>query len=61
LVETKGTWPIPGSQLSLQGKTALVVGGSSGIGNAVAHGFQDNGARVAIAARTPAKVKASTT
>jgi NAD(P)-dependent dehydrogenase (short-subunit alcohol dehydrogenase family) len=60
LVETQSTGSISASQLSLQGKTALVVGGSSGIGNAIAHGFQDSGARVAIAARTPAKVEAAT-
>jgi NAD(P)-dependent dehydrogenase (short-subunit alcohol dehydrogenase family) len=60
LVETKGRRPTPESQLSLQSKTALVVGGSSGIGNAIAHGFQDNGAKVAIAARTPAKVREAT-
>jgi len=41
----------------LQGKTALVVGGSSGIGHAIALGFQASGARVAVAARTPAKVE----
>lgn len=44
----------------LQGKTALVVGGSSGIGNAIAHGLQEAGARVAIAARTPGKLEAAT-
>lgn len=48
------------ARLSLQGRTAIVVGGSSGIGNAIAHGFQDSGARVAIAARTPAKLKDAT-
>ena len=44
----------------LDGKTALVIGGSSGIGNAIAHGFQASGARVAIAARTEGKVDAAT-
>lgn len=48
------------ASLPLQGKTALVIGGSSGIGNAIAHGFQDSGAQVAIAARTPAKLKDAT-
>ena len=43
----------------LHGKTALVIGGSSGIGNAIAHGFQENGARVSIAARTQSKVEAA--
>ena len=42
----------------LHGKTALVIGGSSGIGNAIAHGFQKSGARVSCAARTPNKVEA---
>lgn len=44
----------------LKGKTALVIGGSSGIGNAIAHGLQAAGARVAIAARTPGKLEAAT-
>ena len=48
------------SVLSLHGKTALVVGGSSGIGQAIAHGFQASGARVAIAARTPGKLAEAT-
>jgi NAD(P)-dependent dehydrogenase (short-subunit alcohol dehydrogenase family) len=48
------------SAFSLHGKTALIVGGSSGIGQAIAHGFQANGARVAIAARTPAKLEKAT-
>lgn len=41
----------------LQGLNALVVGGTSGIGNHIAHGFQDAGARVAIAGRTSAKLE----
>ena len=41
---------------SLQGLNALVIGGSSGIGSALAAGLQEAGARVAIAGRTPAKV-----
>jgi NAD(P)-dependent dehydrogenase (short-subunit alcohol dehydrogenase family) len=48
------------SAFSLHGKTALIVGGSNGIGQAIAHGFQANGARVAIAARTPAKLGEAT-
>jgi NAD(P)-dependent dehydrogenase (short-subunit alcohol dehydrogenase family) len=39
---------------------ALIVGGSSGIGFAIAQGFQAAGARVAIAARTPAKLARAT-
>jgi NAD(P)-dependent dehydrogenase (short-subunit alcohol dehydrogenase family) len=39
---------------------ALVVGGSSGIGFTLAQGFQDAGARVAIAARTPDKLAKAT-
>jgi NAD(P)-dependent dehydrogenase (short-subunit alcohol dehydrogenase family) len=45
--------------LSLAGLNALIVGGSSGIGETVAHGFLDAGARVAIAARTPGKLEAA--
>ena len=30
------------------GKTILVVGGSSGIGNGIAHGFRDRGATVHV-------------
>lgn len=50
--------PAPTS-FSLSGLTALVIGGSSGIGEAAAHGFADAGARVAIAARTPMKLDAA--
>jgi len=57
LVETQSAPSAAGSQLSLHGRTALIVGGSSGIGNAIAHGFQASGARVTIAARTPSKVE----
>lgn len=44
---------------SLEGMNALVIGGSSGIGLAIAEGFQAAGARVAVAARTPAKLDAA--
>ncbi len=43
----------------LDGMTALVIGGSSGIGNHVAHGLQDHGARIAIAARTAPRVESA--
>lgn len=45
------------SLAELKGKAALIVGGSSGIGFALAKGFIDAGARVAVAARTEAKVR----
>jgi NAD(P)-dependent dehydrogenase (short-subunit alcohol dehydrogenase family) len=41
----------------LDGMTAVVIGGSSGIGNQIAHGLQDQGATVAIAARTPGRLE----
>ncbi len=42
--------------LPLQGLNALVIGGTSGIGNAIAHGFAEAGARVAIVGRAPDKL-----
>lgn len=41
---------------SLQGLNALVVGGTSGIGNRIAHAFQRYGASVGIVGRTAAKL-----
>jgi NADP-dependent 3-hydroxy acid dehydrogenase YdfG len=41
----------------LQGKTALVTGGGSGIGLAVARGLLDEGARVAIAGRNENRLR----
>jgi len=43
----------------LQGRNAVVIGGSSGIGRAIAHGFQESGARVAIIGRNQEKLDAS--
>ncbi|KMO38422.1 hypothetical protein VQ02_11880 [Methylobacterium variabile] len=51
--------PVGSTSLSLSGMTALVIGGSSGIGESVAHGFAREGARVAIAARRPDKLGAA--
>lgn len=36
------------SDTDFSGKTVLVVGGSSGIGNGIAHGFKERGARVHV-------------
>lgn len=43
----------------LAGRTVLVTGGSKGIGLACARTFRDEGARVGIAARTPATLEAA--
>ncbi|MGE5617183.1 MAG: SDR family NAD(P)-dependent oxidoreductase [Bacillota bacterium] len=42
---------------SFEGQTALVIGGTSGIGKAIAHGFLDAGARVVVAGRDAAKLE----
>ena len=44
---------------SLRGLNALVIGGSSGIGLAIAEGFLGQGARVALAGRTREKIDAA--
>lgn len=41
----------------LRGMNAVVIGGSSGIGNAIAHGLQQAGAAVAIMGRNPDKLE----
>jgi len=43
-------------RFTLAGMTALVLGGSSGIGRAIALGFQESGATVIVVGRTAAKV-----
>jgi NAD(P)-dependent dehydrogenase (short-subunit alcohol dehydrogenase family) len=43
----------------LDGKKVLIVGGSSGIGEAAAHALVELGAQVTIASRDPAKLRAA--
>src|SRR6185436_20391286 len=40
----------------LDGRIALVIGGTSGIGAAIAGGLRNAGARVVVAGRTPEKL-----
>jgi len=49
----------PQDRFSLAGKTALILGGSSGIGRAIAEGYQTAGARVIAVGKTAAKVEAT--
>ncbi len=48
-----------GANFSLDGRTALVIGGTSGIGLEIAQGFQAAGARVMVASRDAKKIDAS--
>jgi len=48
-----------GMDLGLSGKRVVVTGGSKGIGRATALGFADEGAEVAICARTPGPLEAA--
>ncbi|MDR1825606.1 MAG: glucose 1-dehydrogenase [Bifidobacteriaceae bacterium] len=47
------------SPFSLEGRTALVTGGSRGIGKALAYGLAQAGAKVAIVARDSARLEAT--
>ena len=49
----------PSRLFSLEGRTALITGGSLGIGEMIAEGLAAAGARVLIAARTAADVEAT--
>lgn len=46
----------PTASFSLQDRIALVIGGTSGIGKAIARGYLQAGAQVVIAGRDPAKL-----
>lgn len=48
-----------GANFSLDGRTALVIGGTSGIGFEIARGFQAAGARVVVASRDAKKIESS--
>lgn len=53
-----GTRDVPSmddSLFSLDGKVALITGGNGGLGQAIARGFRDFGARVAVTGRDAAK------
>ena len=46
-------------ELRMDGRVALITGGSDGLGKAMAHAFSASGASVAIAARGQEKVNSS--
>ena len=48
-----------GANFSFDGRTAFVIGGTSGIGLEIALGFQGAGARVVVASRDANKIEAS--
>src|SRR5215204_6540036 len=47
------------AKLSLEGRTAVVIGGTSGIGRALAHGLAEAGANVVCTSRRPEQVEAA--
>src|SRR4029079_11654136 len=52
MAEKGGLTPV----FRLDGQVALVIGGTSGIGAAIASGFREAGAHALVVGRTPAKL-----